>query len=98
MKALLLTALAVATSGAALAEPKTRTYTYDGPNRTGSHVVTRDTETRTTTRDTDVFRKSDGTQLYARDATVTRVGGQVTRSVDVTRQQGFRPRARIGRR
>ena len=34
---------------------------------------------------------SAGTTVYNRDARVTRANGQVTRSVDVTRAQGFHP-------
>lgn len=82
----------------AFAEPVTRTATYDGPKYSGTWTGTRDREARTVTRDTDVFRNSDGVQVYDRTATVNRVGGQVTRSVDTTRAKGFNPRKRFGGR
>jgi hypothetical protein len=171
---------ATALCGTAMAEPITRTTTFDGPKYEGTRVVTRDADTRTTTRETDATRKSDGATasrdysrtrtdtgvaasgsstgfggrssgfdyqrtrtdggyvesgtatgragrdwtlsgsgtrtdigytrnraiangsgetVYNRDVSQTRANGQVSRSVDVSRKAGFRPRARVaGRR
>jgi hypothetical protein len=40
----------------------------------------------------------NGATVYNRDAVVDRSGGNVTRSVDVTRAKGFHPRHAVGRR
>ena len=80
------------------AEPVTRSATYEGPKYSGTWTGTRDREARTVTRDTDVYRNSDGVQVYDRTATVNRAGGQVTRRVETTRAKGFHPRKRLGGR
>lgn len=64
-----------------------RTYTYSADKvRNGSGY----TSDRTVTGPA-------GKTLYSRDVTVDRSGGNVTRSVDVTRAKGFHPRQSIGR-
>ncbi|MBB5685555.1 hypothetical protein [Sphingobium boeckii] len=170
---LIIPALVMLTATPALAAPTTRTMTVDKPNFEGSKTVTRDPETRTVARDTEVTRKSDGATatrsydraptesgmsasgsatgfngktrsfevdrsrtdtgyvasgtatggnggtyalsasrdrtetgyvsnrnvtngagetVYNKDKSVSRANGQLSRSVDVTRKQGFRPR------
>lgn len=63
-------AAALAIAGPALADPVTRTYTFDTPRFEGSKTVTRDREEHMVARDTEVVRKSDGavaTREYDRD-------------------------------
>ena len=79
---------------------RTRTRTDSGSTSSGSYT-TRDGETYTTsgsrTRTDTGFtanqniKDSAGTTVFNRDVSVTRADGQVTRSVDVTRAEGFRP-------
>jgi hypothetical protein len=84
---------------AALAEPATRTVTFDGPRAEGTRTVTRDREAGTLVRDTQVTRRSDGataSRHYERQRTETGFtasgtatgfnGG--TRSFEVTRTRG----------
>ncbi|QLC24468.1 hypothetical protein HFP57_05155 [Parasphingopyxis algicola] len=53
-------AVAMLLPGPALAEPATRTITVDTPNYSGERVITRDRETGTYSRDTNITRKEDG--------------------------------------
>lgn len=79
---------------------RTRTRTDTGSSTSGSYT-TRDGETYSTsgsrTRTDTGFtanqniRDSAGTTVFNRDVTASRADGQVTRSVDVTRAEGFHP-------
>lgn len=79
---------------------RTRTRTDTGSTTSGSYT-TPSGETYTTsgnrTRSDTGFtanqniKDSAGTTVFNRDVSVARVDGQVTRSVDVTRAEGFRP-------
>lgn len=61
MKMLALAGIAGAMIGsAALADPVTRTITYDGVRYDGTKTVTRDREAGTVSKDWDVVRASDG--------------------------------------
>lgn len=53
-------AAAVMMTSAALAEPVTRTYTFDTPNYEGVKTVTRDKEAGTVSKDAELTRLSDG--------------------------------------
>lgn len=67
-------AAALTTPAAALAEPRTRTVTWDTPRFDGSRTVTRDREAGTVVRDTTVTRNRDGavaTRHYERQRTET---------------------------
>lgn len=143
MKMLIMLAGAALAATTAVAEPVTKTITFDRPNYDATRVVVRDKDARTLTRDTDVIRERDGatasrdysrtrtdsgfvaegsqtgfggrtytydaarvrtasgynsdrtvtgansSPLYNRNVAVDRSGGNVTRSVDVTRAKGF---------
>jgi hypothetical protein len=79
---------------------RTRTRTDTGSSTSGSYT-TRDGETYTTSGNhtrTDTgftanqnIKDSAGTTVFNRDVTASRADGQVTRSVDVTRAEGFHP-------
>ena len=79
---------------------QTRTHTDAGSTSSGSYT-TRGGETYTTSGNrarTDTgftanqnIKDSAGTTVYNRDVTATRADGQIARSVDVTRAEGFRP-------
>ncbi len=79
---------------------RTRTRTDTGSSTDGSYT-TRGGETYTTSGNrarTDTgftanqnIKDSAGATVFNRDVTATRADGQVTRSVDVTRAEGFRP-------
>lgn len=79
---------------------RTRTRTDTGSSTSGSYT-TRDGETYTTSASrtrTDTgftanqnIKDSTGTTVFNRDVTASRADGQVTRSVDVTRAEGFHP-------
>lgn len=77
MKTYILMSIAVLTvSGAAFAEPVTRTTTYDGPKTDGTRTSVRDKAAGTYSRDTSVTRASDGataTREYDRARTETGV-------------------------
>jgi len=67
-------AAAMMVTGAAFAEPVTRTYTVDTPNYAGTKTVTRDTAVGTVSKDAELTRKSDGavaTREYDRARTDT---------------------------
>ena len=79
---------------------RTRTRTDTGSSTSGSYT-TRGGETYTTSGNrtrTDTgftanqnIKDNTGATVFNRDVTATRANGQVTRSVDVTRAEGFRP-------
>lgn len=85
---------------------RTRTRTDAGSSTSGSYT-TRGGETYTTSGNrtrTDTgftanqnIRDASGATVYNRDVTASRAGGQVTRSVDVTRAEGFHPPHRPNR-
>lgn len=79
---------------------RTRTRTDTGSTSSGSYTTpsgetytTSGNRTRTDTGFTanQNIKDSAGTTVFNRDVSVSRVDGQVTRSVDVTRAEGFRP-------
>ncbi len=77
MKTHVLISIAIlSVSGAAFAEPVTRTTTYDGPKVDGTRVIVRDKAAGTYSRDTTATRASDGataTRSYDRARTDTGV-------------------------
>jgi hypothetical protein len=85
---------------------RTRTRTDAGSTTSGSYTTrggetytTSGNRTRTDTGFTANQNIKDGTgaTVFNRDVTATRADGQVTRSVDVTRAEGFRPPHRPNR-
>jgi hypothetical protein len=109
---ILVSAIIVSVSGAALATPVTRTTTYDGPKVDATRVTVRDKAAGTYSRDTTAIRASDGataTRTYDRTRTDTgvAVSGSATgfagntRSFTYERTRGAgvpRPRFGGGRR
>lgn len=79
---------------------RTRTRTDTGSATSGSYTTrggeTYDVSGNRTRTDTGFtanqnIKDSTGATVFNRDVTATRADGQVTRSVDVTRAEGFRP-------
>jgi hypothetical protein len=89
-KYILVSIAALAASGAAFAEPVTRTTTYDGPKVDAVRVTVRDRAAGTYSRDTTATRASDGataTRSYDR----THTNGGVTANGTAT---GFNGKTR----
>lgn len=83
MKKIVFLALGATACSAAVAEPVTRTTTYDGPKYEGIRMVTRDAGAGTVTRDVDATRKSDGATA-SRDYSRTRTDMGVAASGSAT--------------
>ncbi|UVO54099.1 nucleoside 2-deoxyribosyltransferase [Sphingomonas sp. SUN039] len=91
MKTLILVSIvALAASGAALAEPVTRTTTYDGPKVDATRVTVRDKAAGTYSRDMTAIRASDGA-IATRSYDRTRADTGVTASGSAT---GFNGKTR----
>ena len=91
---------ALAASGAAFAEPVTRSTTYDGPKVDATRVAVRDKAAGTYSRDTTATRASDGataTRSYDRARTDTSVtaSGSATGFAGKTRSYDY-DRTRTG--
>ena len=98
---ILIATAALAVSGAAVAEPVTRTTTYDGPKVDATRVAVRDKAAGTYNLDATATRASDGataSRAYDRACTDTGVAVasrsdvQFNRNVSLTRAAGFRRR------
>jgi len=91
---ILVSIAALAASGAAVAEPVTRTTTYDGPRVDATRVTVRDKAAGTYSRDTTAIRASDGataTRSYVRTRTDkgVAVGGNATGFAGKTRSYAY---------